>query len=656
MPCRHHDIQIFDDFRCCLACGETVFESKPQLTTSPSHESSVFHEYAPLNYALGQEIRLLVVYPGGPSEDIILDIVHVNLTDTPAYEAVSYAWATQSGDASLSQAVYCKGRRIPVTKQCEAALKCFRRRGRNRSLWVDAVCIDQSNVLERNHQVGFMGTIYSNASQVLVYLGPATNATNIVLSYLNGEAAARSSPRKDRRYPAGMDHAAREFLRLRWFDRVWVLQEVALAKLATMTAGEKTVRWTHDDCITTLLGICRTMGIQPPSALHWLPASEPHADILTVLHKSRNCSSADPRDKIFAVLGLAHQKYQDAVQVNYSLTSEEVFVKLAVHLIEDEKNLAILKYTTGEVNAPEARELPSWVPQWDVKVVCDPLPPQFTTRELDMLMSIWFPSKLLPTQDDVKQKDVELFKQILEVIPHDGPVMSTETWREWLAQWHSLRAKETPSIQPPSLIEGETMALSLTQLRAQDFHFRVTRYHTRIHCQSLLSTRFEVLPTPKWPCLRIRAHKLDTIVKDLGKHSGTQPYTLYPPLRRALDSKRLCATCEAHYIATPMCQQSPSVTQTIAKEFSQEMNCRGHDKALFQTEQGIGFAQISMYAGDGVWVLDGTSVPFVLRKVDSHYVLVGECYLYRALRCHPCICCGWDLEPWKISTEIIDIH
>jgi len=652
MPCRHHDVQIFDDFRCCLACGETVFESTPHLANAPSHDGSVFYKYAPLNDVLGQEIRLVVVYPGGLREDVTLDIVHVNLTETPAYEAVSYAWATQSGDASLSQAVYCRGRPIAVTKQCEAALKCFRLQGRNRILWIDAICIDQSNISERSHQVGFMGTIYSNASQVLVYLGSGTGATNIILGYLNGEATFRSHFKQDGSYRAGTDHAVREFLRCRFFDRVWVLQEIALARLVTVTAGDKTVRWTHDDCITKLLGICRNKNIEPPSALHWLPASEPHADILTVLQKSRNCSSTDPRDKIFAVLGLAHQKYQKSLPPDYSLTSDEVFMKLAIYLIEEERSLAVLKHITGQIDFPDPNTLPSWVPRWDVKVRYNPLPPQFTVRELETLMTEWFPSKLISGRDTVKQQDVETLNEILEMMPLVDPVISTEMWRQRLAQRHSRRAKETPSVQPLSSTEIEAMALSLTQLHARDFHFVTTSYDTQTQCQSLLPIR---LHTTLSPCLRVRAHKLDTINKDLGGNSGIPTHTLSRTILSALHSHRLCALCEAHFVATPICQQAPSVTHTIIDEFSRELNCFGQGKTLFRTQQGVGFAQMKVHVGDGVWALDGADVPFVLMKVDSHHVLVGECYLYRALRCHPCVCCGWDVEPWSTSTEIIDI-
>lgn len=436
------------------------------------------------------------------------------------------------------------------------------------------------------------------------------------------------------------------------FDRVWVLQEIALAKLATVTAGGKTARWTHNDCITTLLRICRNMEIEPPSALHWQPASEPHAEILTVLHKSRNCSSTDPRDKVFAVLGLAHEKYQVALPVDYSQTAEEVFMKLAVHLIENERSLAVMKHVTGHINMPDKHTLPSWVPRWDVKVRYDPLPPQFTVKELDMLMSVWFTYKDLSEHEDTKQEYLNALKNISKFALLEEGVWSTEMWRQWLTpRWHLIQAKENLSTSLFSSTDLEATALSLTQLQARDFHFAI------IPCSSAPSLRELYTPqdTPKWPCLRVRAHKLDTIKSDFGNQSEMTTRVYSRTFFSALSTKRLCASCEAHFVATPICQQYPSVAHTIDREFSRQADCLGKGKKLFWTNQGIGFAHVETAVGDGVWALDGADVPFILRKIDDHYLLLGECYLYRALQSHPCICCGWDVEPWTISTEIIDI-
>jgi hypothetical protein len=98
------------------------------------------------------------------------------------------------------------------------------------------------------------------------------------------------------------------------------------------------------------------------------------------------------------------------------------------------------------------------------------------------------------------------------------------------------------------------------------------------------------------------------------------------------------------------------VSETIKEEFSREIRGRGQRKTMFLGKQSVGFAEVITDKDDSVWALDGADVPFVLRKVLDHYVLVGECYLYRALQSHPCICCGWDIEPWTISTEVIDIY
>ena len=106
MACRHSDIRVFDGLRCCLACGEAIFETRqPRLESAqPSSGDLTDYKHAPLHVELGQEIRLVVLLPGESSDPIRCEIVHVLLGRTEFY-AVSYTWATETGDDSKSKLI-----------------------------------------------------------------------------------------------------------------------------------------------------------------------------------------------------------------------------------------------------------------------------------------------------------------------------------------------------------------------------------------------------------------------------------------------------------------------------------------------------------------------------------------------------------------------
>lgn len=128
MTCRHPDVRKFDGIRCCLACGEAVLEPISPAPASATAGSQ--YCYRKLNYVLGQEIRLVELRAGQLSDPVKCDIVHVNLEDKPVYDAVSYTWATENGDASLSKLIHVSdGGSVKVTANCEAVLRQLRNRG-----------------------------------------------------------------------------------------------------------------------------------------------------------------------------------------------------------------------------------------------------------------------------------------------------------------------------------------------------------------------------------------------------------------------------------------------------------------------------------------------------------------------------------------------
>jgi hypothetical protein len=233
--CHHPDIRKFDGVRCCLACGEAVFETiDPNTIGGSSPASPPPYEYTLLNYKLGQEIRLLVVRPGEPSDQLQCDIVHVNLEDEPDYEAVSYTWTSDNEDATLSRSIYCSGNKcIPVTVNCDKALRQLRTRWLERRLWVDAVCIDQTNVDERNHQVGLMDRIYSRARSVCICISDELFNYKKFFRWLQYTPTENKS--NIRAWPRGK---TRRLLSHRYFQRAWIIQEVVLARTVYLLVND----------------------------------------------------------------------------------------------------------------------------------------------------------------------------------------------------------------------------------------------------------------------------------------------------------------------------------------------------------------------------------------------------------------------------------
>lgn len=115
-----------------------------------------------------RDIRVLDPHQGeNLSGDLKCTIRRVALDTDISYEALSYTW----GDASQQSAIGCKGARLAITKPLETALRYLRSTKSNLTLWVDAVCIDQKNLEERNQQVLLMRVIYSPARKVVAWIG-----------------------------------------------------------------------------------------------------------------------------------------------------------------------------------------------------------------------------------------------------------------------------------------------------------------------------------------------------------------------------------------------------------------------------------------------------------------------------------------------------
>jgi len=154
----------------------TVISSK-QL---PPMASQQCYQYIPLEN--GRRIRLLCLEPGDAAATPKLSLFNADLDQQPTYEALSYTW----GDPNDTTLIYYneEGSTLAVTRNCEAALRRLRLEYEERTLWIDAICIDQGNIDERGRQVRLMSAIYKQAQGVIAYLGDASHESQVGMDFI----------------------------------------------------------------------------------------------------------------------------------------------------------------------------------------------------------------------------------------------------------------------------------------------------------------------------------------------------------------------------------------------------------------------------------------------------------------------------------------
>ena len=126
------------------------------------------YQYEPLEAG---SLRLILLLEADDLEDDLeCAILHKPLLSKPEYTALSYVWGTERDNC----AIYVGDKYLSIGTNLDTALRYLRRKDRSLCLWVDALCINQSNVEERNHHVHQMRRIYEASTDTVVYLGDQT--------------------------------------------------------------------------------------------------------------------------------------------------------------------------------------------------------------------------------------------------------------------------------------------------------------------------------------------------------------------------------------------------------------------------------------------------------------------------------------------------
>jgi hypothetical protein len=203
------------------------------------------YEYDRLDLLLGKPIRLVRLEPSvDPESAVFMTLETVDLRSKPTYEALSYVWGSPT---KVTPITVC-GHIFQVTLNLEAALKRLRATDKPRVLWIDVLCINQTNIPEKNHMVMQMGDIYNCAQETLVWLGEPDRLKSEagVLQQLGAEVMQRN-PVPWVLTPSVLESPQGTCIKTifgsAWWRRGWVVQEVAHAHYVTVFCGNDSMEW-----------------------------------------------------------------------------------------------------------------------------------------------------------------------------------------------------------------------------------------------------------------------------------------------------------------------------------------------------------------------------------------------------------------------------
>lgn len=316
----------------------------------------------------------------------------------PYFEALSYAWGTDEPSDFLH--IGSKGANhesMPIRPNLAAALYQLRRRDNIRILWVDAVCIDQSNEEERNHQVALMTEIYRSTTKVLVWLGVEEADSSLALEtldylgaqveYCRSDTILRSPNCREKWwYRSGFElqfttstwTAIHRLIDRVWFERLWIWQEVHLANLrVTVHCGPKSVPFYN---FRRGL-ICLREKQKLPSAdlrtrlqiVDRLLRDRSGTDFPGLLSVTRLHKATDPKDRIYGILGLANfasLEIASMIKADYNLDLENIYLDAFLAYLTQSGLLTLLR----DCNLEQRRTTgPTWVPDWSIPRNSNPL-------------------------------------------------------------------------------------------------------------------------------------------------------------------------------------------------------------------------------------------------------------------------------------------
>jgi hypothetical protein len=601
-----------------------------------------------------RRFRLLYIHPAvDDDQDLVCSCRPFDIDNAPAYEALSYVW----GPKRQLQEILCNGQVIETQQSLYAALKRLRLPDSDRVIWADAICINQDNNAEKSHQVPLMGSIYSKAKKVVVWLGPGLpEETQTAFATLR--CIARACYQYDRENGLDDEYSSQKHEAVRvpqevftpsaftslkelfikpWFERTWCAQEIRLAQDASVVWGLDEITWqefaigaswmfdntteqadqdisdTKKETDTFLSQLGQSDGVSHATLL----GEEGMDTLLGTLQGFREFVASDPRDKVYGLLNLiSPESERNIIDVDYDKSVGQVYADTVLNIIHLYSRLSTLAYVTHSKHyASEEKE---------------------DSEEHD------------ESEDDGSEND--------EGEDDESEDDYDETYRSWAPRWNNLACARvlgephedcpwrpggpktvlSPEIYRPGPDSICLRGISCGNVRrvgnVMDFYY-LGKSTTTEQLQPLLNILTCILHNADMGggfCSK-RESQLLSLVRTMTAGTWGTPHQYYQDLD--LESRGTYFKAFVNFMFRAI-----SLRDTGEEgEFRHNADSRRFEDVAFNTcsmrrifsteDNPLGLGPQCMRSGDVVVVLHGGTTPYVLRQRGDKYLFMGQAYV-----------------------------
>lgn len=619
------------------------------------------YQYSPLSQTTQWSIRLLTLYAGAPEDPLSCDLRIVSLKQSPppTFDALSYVWGRERPEGDEFVIFVHKGCEVytlDILPSLRAALCRLRHATENRPIWVDALCINQADHVERSQQVPMMGEIYQSARSVIIWLGEEAEESNLALDFIPQitDLSQFDQIIKDRNSTRQW-YALSRLMNRSWFSRRWVVQELAFAKDARLYCGNGEVDWASFADAATLFGqrqqdIVKLFWLSPEyahdaeifgeveafgalrliKALNRLFRRSENGQILEglvsleTLVTSLDCfSTKDPRDCIYAVMRLSEEAQDIASAARYDL-KQQMAAEAAYPTLLVDYSLPFDEISRGFVAfcIKSARSL---------DIICRPWAPIPSYYHSSSGISQQRLSSWACTLDDsvfeIREDGHHVRKRGDSFVGMPGrPIYQASKGFPFFPfdSSSSLRRDSEAYLEMARFPVDATWTFKAPRMEVKGLRIGTIQALGERAMEGTIPSGWFLMA--QWPQRRSPVPEAfhRTLVADRSANGGNPPSWYKRALEYALTNS---GTGDVRL--QRMINHSKS---TVTTELLSRVQSVIWSRRFVITDRGaFGLVPAKAEIGDIIMILYGASVPVIVRRLVSSYWLVGECYIHGAM-------------------------